>query len=62
MNYNGEVGSSICRLFKNGDNKTVKADHFRIEIVAVNNYNDPINEMTKEENGKITLLWMLYIK
>ena len=58
MTYNGEVGCSIGRLFKNGDNKTVKdgSDHFVIEILAVNNYNDPINEITKEKMGNAFIM------
>ena len=41
-------------FLKNGDNKTVKdaADHFGIKIVTVDNYEDAINEIIKEENGK----------
>ena len=54
MTYNYVDSCSIGKLFNNNDNKTVKnaADHFGIEIVAVNNYNDAINEITKEEKGK----------
>ena len=46
--------SNLERLYKNGDKKTVKdaADHFGIKIVTVDNYEDAINEITKEENGK----------
>jgi hypothetical protein len=46
--------SNIKRLFKNDDNKTVNeaANHFGIELVTVNNYDDAIKEITKEENGK----------
>ena len=49
-----EYYCNIERLFKNGDNKTVKdsAAHFGIGLVTVDNYNDAINEITKEENGK----------
>jgi hypothetical protein len=49
-----EDSCNIERLYKNGDNKTVKdaAEHFGIELVTVDNYDDAINEITKEENGK----------
>ena len=42
------------KLYKNGDNKTVKdaVSHYGIEIVSVNNYFDAIKELTKDENGK----------
>ena len=45
---------NIDKLYKNGDNKTVKdaVSHFGIDIVSVNNYNDAIKELTKDENGK----------
>ena len=53
MSYE-ENSCNIERLFKNGDNKTVKdaAEHFGIELVTVDNYDDAINEITKEENGR----------
>ena len=46
--------SNIKSLSYNHPNKTVKdaADHFGIELVTVNNYDDAIKEITKEENGK----------
>ncbi len=49
-----EYYCNIEKLFKNSDNKTVNdaAVHFRIEIVTINNYDDAIKEITKEENGK----------
>jgi hypothetical protein len=49
-----EDSCNIEKLFKNDDNKTVNeaANHFGIELVTVNNYDDAIKEITKEENGK----------
>ena len=49
-----EDSCNINKLFENGDNKTVKdaVSHFGIEIVAVDNYEDAIKEITKDENGK----------
>ena len=50
-----EVGDYyLKRLYKNGDNKTLKnpANHFGIGLVTVNNYDNAINEITKNENGK----------
>ena len=45
---------NIDKLYKNGNNKTVKdaVSHYGIDIVSVNNYNDAIKELTKDENGK----------
>ena len=53
MTYQGP-SCNIEKLFKNEDNKTLKeaANHFGIGLVTVNNYDDAINEITKEENGK----------
>ena len=49
-----EDSCNIDKLYKNGDNKTVKeaVSHYGIDIVTVNNFSDAKNELTKEENGK----------
>ena len=51
---NNSTSYNIAKLFKNGENKTVKdaVSHFGLEIIAVNNYVDAIKELTKDENGK----------
>ena len=49
-----ENSCNIDKLYENSENKTVKeaVSHYGIDIVTVNNYNDAIKEITKEENGK----------
>jgi hypothetical protein len=49
-----EDSCNIYKLYENSENKTVKeaVSHYGIDIVTVNNYNDAIKEITKEENGK----------
>ena len=53
MTYS-ESCCNIEKIYENGNNKTIKdaASHYGIGIVTVDNYNDAINELTKEENGK----------
>ena len=49
-----DILCNINNIFENNVNKTVKeaVSHFGIEIIAVNNYEDAINELTKNEKGK----------
>ena len=49
-----EDSCNIPNLHKNGKNKTVKdaVEHFGATIVTVDNYNDAIKELKKNENGK----------
>ena len=44
---------NIEKLYENGKNRTVReaVEHFGIDIVSVNNYEDAINELTKNEEG-----------
>ena len=49
-----EGSCNICKLYNNGDNKTVKdaVSYYGIEIVTVDNYDKATKELTKKENGK----------
>ena len=53
MTYS-DIDCNINKLFNNDGYKTVNdaVTHFGIEIVAVDNYINAINELTKDENGK----------
>lgn len=48
-----EPSINIKALFHNGSNKTVNdaVIHYGIKLIAVNNYEDAIKELTKNENG-----------
>ena len=45
---------NIKKLYNNDKNKTVKeaVEHYGITIVSVDNYNDAINELKKDQKGK----------
>ena len=53
MTYCGS-SCNIQKLYINGNNKTVKeaVEHFGVTIVTIDNYNDAIEELKKNENGK----------
>ena len=53
MTYHDDT-CSIQNLYSNGNNKTVKeaVEHFGVTIVTIDNYNDAIEELKKNENGK----------
>ena len=53
MNYYNDT-CNIKKLYKNGNNETVKEaiEHFGVTIVTLDNYNDAIKELKKNENGK----------